>query len=140
MEADPQRRALLLGHVAQLTETLLSEQIRDPARPWLDGAFDAGGRTGVAATRLEGLLAALAVLPDRQRALRARAEAALDRGMAWLLGAQVETGPYAGAMPRAVCPPPPGVCPRRAGEVRIDTVQHALSAVLGYLAYRWPAP
>lgn len=133
----PVSHALLLEHARQICETMLSEQIiANDSR--YDGAFDGYGRTTPAATRLEGLLAALTFLPPGDP-LRARIEPAVHRGIAFLVRAQVKEGDFAGAMPRAIDRLPSDEADairfnRRATEVRIDYVQHALSAMVQYLA------
>ena len=104
-----------------------------------DGAFTEDGRTTPAATRLEGLLAALTFLPPDD-ALGLRIESAVHRGIAFLLRAQVKRGEFAGAIPRAIDQLPstdPSAVKfnRRASEVRIDYVQHALSAMTQYILH-----
>jgi hypothetical protein len=59
----PISRALLVNHAIQICETIIREQINDPARPKYDGGFAEDGRTTPTATRLEGLLAALSFIP-----------------------------------------------------------------------------
>ena len=63
--------------------------------------------------------------------------ASIDAGVQFLLNAQLRDGPYAGAVPRAIqrLPSEPATSKfnRRATEVRIDYVQHAMSAWMGYL-------
>jgi hypothetical protein len=83
---------------------------------------------------MEGLLAALEFLPADATGLRARIQAAVDLGIAFLLRAQFASGPYAGGMPEAMAgarsimfKAAPG-----ARDIRIDYVQHALSAWLRY--------
>ena len=130
------QRNALKHHAKQVVKSLLSGE--DSAEePWLHGSFGDDGRTTPAATRLEGLIAALAVLdagPVRARALRATADLAR-----FLIRAQRLTAPEPGAVPRAIRPltaSHPRATPsfnRRALEVRIDYVQHALSGWLGYL-------
>lgn len=115
----------LVRHAVQVCNSILREQFRGSAATGLDGAFDPDGRTAPAATRLEGLLAALEFVPGG--ALREKLEAASDRGIAFLLRAQVTAGPEAGAMHGA------GLTREyEFGEVRIDYVQHALCAWLRY--------
>jgi len=102
------------------------------------GAFSEDGRTTPAATRMEGLLAALRFLPPGEATLRAQALDAVRYAMRFLLATLVRSGPHAGAIPRAVAPLPEEHSDfsrkfnRRATEVRIDYVQHALSAMLAY--------
>jgi hypothetical protein len=116
----------LVRHAVQVCESILRDQFRSSAALGLDGAFDPDGRTAPAATRLEGLLAALEFLPKGE--LRDRIGAATGRGIAFLLRAQMMSGPEAGGMPGAII--------SRAldsSEVRIDYVQHALCAWLRFL-------
>jgi hypothetical protein len=118
-------REELVQHAMQLCKSILRDQFKGSAAVGLDGAFDAIGRTAPTATRLEGLLAALEFLPKSE--LRDKIEGATGRGIAFLLRAQVVSGPQAGGMPGAII--------SRAldsSEVRIDYVQHALCAWLRY--------
>jgi hypothetical protein len=113
---------------------LSSRSDREAADARLDGGFDPAGRTTPSAIRLEGFLAALEFLPDDASGRRAGIEAAVERGIAFLLRAQITSGPYAGGMPAAVF----GVgsivvrADPRTSDIRIDYVQHALSAWLRY--------
>jgi hypothetical protein len=67
---------------------------------------------------------------DEQRALRERIASAAAAGIEFLLRAQVDAGEFRGAIPQAY----PAADPRgEANEVRIDYVQHALSAFIQYL-------
>ena len=65
--------------------------------------------------------------------------AAVDQGLDFLLRAQVAEGPYAGGMPQAIARlPDDGTTATRrfnaqATEIRIDYVQHSLSAMVQYL-------
>lgn len=127
---------LLLTHARHLCRDMLQEQKRQLQVPQLAGCFTPEGRTCPTATRLEGLLAALRFLPARDEALRSQIRDSVESGMQFLLASQVTTGPYAGALPRYR----PGFEPHgvsenemlRLQEVRIDYVQHALSAMLAY--------
>jgi hypothetical protein len=86
---------------------------------------------------MEGLLAALEFLPKGE--LRERAEATVQRGIAFLIDAQITSGPYAGGMPGALLTAGSPRNARRASEIRIDYVQHALSAWLRYEALHPPS-
>jgi hypothetical protein len=120
----PVSRDELLEYSNQVCNSIVHDQLRNPIAP-MDGAFDATGRTAAVATRMEGLLAALEILPENE--FRARVEAAARRGIAFLLRAQIKSGPYAGGMPGAYLAGAPGT-----SEIRIDCVQHAVSAWLRY--------
>jgi hypothetical protein len=118
-------REELVRHAVQVCESILRDQFRGSAAVGLDGAFDASGRTAPAATRLEGLLAAFEFLPKGE--LKNQIESSTKRGIAFLLRAQVASGSELGGMPGAVM--------NRvldSSEIRIDYVQHALSAWIRY--------
>jgi hypothetical protein len=123
----PATRKELLRHAIQICGSILREQITNPALPLLDGAFDSAGRITPSATRLEGLLAALEFLPKGSDKLRALIKTAVERGIAFLLRAQITSGPYAGGMPGALI-----AGAKDASTIRIDYVQHALCAWLHY--------
>jgi hypothetical protein len=126
----------LLRHARQIGESILAQGPElDPKSP-IHGSFDPQGRTTPTATRLEGLLALLPLLPQGDPLAR-RIAAAARAGVAFLLRAQVQEGPHAGAIPRAwsrlTSEPQDSAFNRRATEVRIDYVQHAMSAWMAYL-------
>jgi len=130
----PVSRELLESHALRICEAMLAEQIDDPARPALHGGFARDGRTTPTSTRLEGLQAVLGFLPAEHE-MRPVIESAVERGIGFLLRAQVTEGEYAGAFPRSVVRV--GGDSERAREfnedateVRIDYVQHALSALV----------
>ncbi len=133
----PVSRDLLINHAIQICDTILVSQIEYIERPEYDGGFSEDGRTTPTAIRLEGLLAALTFLPPDHE-MRKRIVAAVHRGISFLLRAQVGEGKFVGAFPRAVNKmdqdnPDADTFNRRATEVRIDYVQHALSAMIQYL-------
>ena len=118
------RREELVRHAAQICNSMLREQFRGSAASGVDGAFDPTGLTAPAATRLEGLLAALEFLPTGE--LRDRIETAAGYGIGFLLRMQVGSGPHVGGMPGAFA------AGAGASKIRIDYVQHALCAWLRY--------
>jgi len=118
-------REELVRHAVQVCESILRDQFRGSAAVGLDGAFDASGRTAPAATRLEGLLASMEFLPKGE--LRDRIGAAIGPGIAFLLRAQVLSGPEVGGLLGAVL-----TRERDSSEIRMDYVQHGLCAWLRY--------
>ena len=122
----------ILRHAVQVCESIMREQLPD-------GGFAEDGRVTPTATRLEGLLAALEFVPDEQQELRARITSSVHRGMGFLVKSQVREGEFAGGFPRAMARLPVGdprhtrSFNRRATEVRIDYVQHALCAMIQYV-------
>jgi hypothetical protein len=119
---------LLLGHALSVAHFMQREQARHGGPPCAEGGFDADGRSTPTATRLEGLQALLPLLPEG--AERQRVRASVDAAMAFLVAAQLTGGPATGAFSRVSV-----ACvsqDRRAHEVRIDYVQHALAAMQAY--------
>jgi hypothetical protein len=130
---DQVSRQELIQHAVQICKSILHEQITGSAGAALDGAFDPTGRTTPAATRLEGLLAALEFLP-RTGELTSEIEAATGRGIVFLLRAQITSGQYQGGVPGAVTSGGP-----HSSDIRVDYVQHALCAWLRYERLRMSA-
>lgn len=131
-------RARLFAHAAQICRVILDQQLADRTYGDLHGGFATDGRVTPTATRLEGLLAARSFLPSNSL-LAGEIDAAVLRGIAFLLRAQITEGYLAGGFPRAIAPLPEAARKaasfnRRATEVRIDYVQHALSALIQYRA------
>jgi hypothetical protein len=118
-------RRELVSHAIKICRSILREQLRNPATAALDGSFDVTGRIAPTAARMEGLLAALEFLPEGR--LRSEIKEAAKHGVAFLVRAQVDTGRYTGGMPGALVS-----SARGANEIRIDYVQHTLSALLSY--------
>ena len=117
----------LVRHASQICDSIAREQFHGSAATGLDGAFDPLGRTAPVAARSEGLLAALEFLPKSE--LRHRIEAVVPRSIKFLLRAQVTSGPQAGGLPAAIVSRA-----RDSSSIRIDYVQHALCAWVGFFA------
>jgi hypothetical protein len=127
-------RSDIVQHAMRICNRFLKEQITKSSDDRLIGGFDPAGRTTPTAIRLEGLLAALEFLPPGETALRGRIKEAVDRGIDFLLRAQITSGPYAGGMPESALKPKSVVfrADPQAYKVRIDYVQHSLCAWLRY--------
>ncbi len=121
----------LVHHARQIVDAMLREHVRFPEGDARDGGFTADGRITPAATRLEGLQAAMKILPDGDPR-REAAQSVIDQGISFLLRAQIDSGPHRGAWTRAVKPREgaPAGFDRRATEIRIDYVQHSLSVLV----------
>jgi len=128
----------LLQHAGQICESILADRSAMPLGYRLSGCFSDDGRTCPTATRLEGLLAALTFLPAEKTELRSRISLAVRSGTRFLIASQIQSGKYAGGIPRAVHyltknhPRFSLAFNERASEIRIDYVQHALSAMIQY--------
>ena len=132
-------RNLLISHAVQICRQLVAEQRPQNGLPGLQGSFTPDGRTTPTATRLEGLLAIRGLLPsDKYADLTSQIELACDRGIRFLLQAQIKQGAGDGGVPRAIArlakddPNWSESFNERATEIRIDYVQHALSAWIHY--------
>lgn len=113
-------------HARQVVEAMLARQHTGFAQPGLHGAFSASGSTTTTATCLEGLLGVRSLFEDDLPMREALADAC-ERGISYLLRSQLREGVWNGAMPSLLDPTP--------SEVRIDYVQHALSAFLAQLSW-----
>ena len=115
---------------------MMHEQRQVTATGIYEGGFKADGRCTPTATRIEGL-AALYGLAQRQDDIKLMQDIAASIGPAatFLLTCQLVDGVHAGGVLRAVAklPDTPGnkTFNRRQSEIRIDYVQHAISAFHG---------
>ena len=126
--ASAAERTRLIEHCTQICRHILTRADANlPAASPFHGSLPPVGHITPTATRLEGLLAALRVLPAHHR-LRPAMLLAIHDGVVFLQRAQVKHGRYRGAMPRQL----PSSDDPRSTEVRIDYVQHTLSAWIGY--------
>jgi hypothetical protein len=129
-------RDLLLEHARRTCRDMLDDQSQ-VSSPSIRGCYTADGRTCPSATRLEGLLAALQFIPAEERSLRKELQDSVDAGIRFLVHSQIKEGPFAGGLPR-VAPQFSGLeggktpMDKHPTEIRIDYVQHALSALLAY--------
>ncbi len=146
-ECPVQTRENILMHARQICEVILAQQNLSHDRPHIFGSFLSDGRTCPTSIRLEGLLAARAVIlrQERESDIIPRIDRALHAGIAFLSRAQVRDGVLAGGFPRRIkragpAQQAPQQMPfnNRDGEVRIDYVQHALSAMISYEKVFYP--
>lgn len=137
-EDPPAPREMLIEHGKQIVRKMLEDFDSVSSRSVAYGGSTRDGRTTPTATRLEGLLAAYEFLPDSEAELKAEVLRICELGIAFLIKHQIrQEGPFKGAIPRAIGPVKKGKDRKsirqfnqRATEIRIDYVQHALSAML----------
>lgn len=110
----------LMRHAVQICQVI----VNDPALH--------GMQTTPISTRVEGMNAALTFLPPEHHELREKLKTEIENGVRFLIKTQETQGRLKGAIPRAYTPPNSNPVDNRAAEVRIDYVQHALSAWLEY--------
>ena len=132
-------RKLLIDHAINISRLIINDQINGARQHSLNGGFTYDGRTTPTSIRLEGLLATLNIIKDDDK-LREEIEFSVKQGIKFLLNAQVRTSRYKGAFPNSVIKIPMNTHSiakrnKRATEVRIDYVQHALSAMIQYHDY-----
>lgn len=129
--------AVMLGKIMMEGQTRVSSQ-----RPEIDGCFTRDGRTTPSATRLEGLLALEHALTgdDKRADVRKEVRASIVKGVAFLRRSQITTGPARGGIPAALVPggedggaDETESEEEKSGEIRIDFVQHAMSAMMRYV-------
>jgi hypothetical protein len=100
------------------------------------GCLIYGGLTCPTATKSEGMLAALTFLPEENEILRERIATTATASISFLIRSQIRSGEYAGGIPWALRRFPSG--DEVDTEVRIDYVQHALSAMIQYRQLFYP--
>ncbi|WP_079542385.1 hypothetical protein [Bradyrhizobium lablabi] len=120
-------RAKLILHAERVVEADLLLKVEQGSDPVLSGALTDTGSTTQTSTRLEGLLAALTFI--KSQSVIARTKQAIRPAMAFLLQSQIQEGPLEGAFPETVIVDPQK---HRHLFVRIDYIQHALSAMILY--------
>jgi hypothetical protein len=128
----------LYSHAVKIVESLLKHDPDERPSSEYHGALTPDYRTTPTATRLEGLLAALSFLPDTYNRKRGSIENAVHEGIYFLLRASVNKGKFKGGMPRKFLKIDDDGkimernLKKRDSEIRIDYVQHALSAMMQY--------
>lgn len=131
-------RESLIRHARQICESILHQQVRSSSKPTMIGGFDPGGRTEPAATCLQGLLAARTFMNKEDPEFDQQLGFATRDGINFLIRACIPDGSKITAMPRSNRPLLKGgnrvsqILETRATKVRLDDVQHALSALIQY--------
>ena len=127
----------LVAHARRICEHILGQQVRRSTRPELNGGFNSNGRTEPTAKRLQGLLAARSFMEKEDPQFDEWLRAATSDGIDFLVRACLRDGSRLGAMTRSIRPQVDDAVSRqygrRAREIRIDYVQHAMSAMLQYV-------
>ncbi|OUS08854.1 hypothetical protein A9Q96_00470 [Rhodobacterales bacterium 52_120_T64] len=123
--------AALHFHAAQVVDKILRDaDLADDSA----GSLTDNGQTCSSATRLEGLCAIFPHMKKNGYPNLDQIQDCIERGIGYLMSAQVESGPLAGGMPWVSPHHTTYATNQTAPEIRIDSVQHAISAVLGSLS------
>ncbi len=129
--------ALLENHAKQVLESIMNTQNFSKKNMYTYGAFNNSDMTSPTATRMEGIIAGYKIFKDKDKLLKNRIIKSIAAGMYFLLNAQNKEGLLKGGTPRALTPlantPKNKRYNERVGEIRIDYVQHAMSAMIDYL-------
>lgn len=124
-------RPALITHMLQIVNSMINEQQPQLSSTTIKGCFTSDGRTCPTATRIEGLLAALPLLPKEDAVIRLRMETAINAGVGFLMASQNTNGRLAGGFPLSVLPEKrANRRPDQSDSVRIDYVQHAMSGLI----------
>ncbi|MCC6231746.1 MAG: hypothetical protein IT580_03835 [Verrucomicrobiales bacterium] len=132
---DPERDAAV-AHCLGIARGMMREQQKTSTTRGLAGAFGRSGAVAPTATRLEGLIALHRLLPA-EHPERAALRTSIENGLGFLMRGQVAEGSTRGGFtrvfPREAVKADAGVRRSTAHhEIRIDYVQHALSAMVTY--------
>lgn len=98
------------------------------------GCLSNDGSTCYTASTVEGLTSALQFIPDTEVHLKKKINVLVRQGIIFLLRAQIKEQKFIGAMPYKIMPWTNnyGEEIEKLGEIRIDYVQHSLSALRNY--------
>ncbi len=126
-------RQVIIQHTVRVCERILQEQILYADNHKYIGGYCIDGRTTPTATRVEGMIAALGIIGNKDAALGNTIKSSVQAAMHFLLQAQITKGKYSGGIPRAVSRfGSDKAFNSRFREIRMDYVQHALSAMIQY--------
>lgn len=117
-------KIILQKHAAQMANSILPKQITDPKDP-LAGSFKGNARLCSIGTMMEGLVAIYAVVDDED--LKYRVMNGLRLGTRFLGRYQVKDGSKKGGLPNNAYWRS-AKANKKSREIRIDNVQHVLSA------------
>lgn len=122
-------RLELFKHSGSISISIIMAQLDKDVFGNIKGAFSLDGRTCPVATRLEGILAAASYLPEGQGQLKKRIMESATLGMGYILSCQHNDGGISKGNYKIEIAGQTRFNPAMA-EVRIDYVQHALSAMI----------
>ena len=126
-------RHKIIAYAQQVSMAILEEQILYSDQQQLIGCFNKEGRTTPTATRVEALFATLDILGHEDIMLKNLILSSIHSAVGFLLDAQVTEGKYAGGIPRTTgLSAVDRIFDQRAQEIRIDYVQHMLSALIRF--------
>ncbi|MBC8315449.1 MAG: hypothetical protein ISR57_09805 [Bacteroidales bacterium] len=138
MKENSEEKEKIINHAMIVCRSMIHAKADFSKISDFHGCLTPDGRTTPTSTRLEGLLSALTYIPLNDTAAIEFILATINDGTEFLLHAQLKDGPHAGAITRGFIPASElasGVFiygDKRVPEIRIDYIQHALSAWIQY--------
>jgi hypothetical protein len=149
-DVDNEIKQRILSHAEKVVRSIISLQIKQSRYESLIGGFSLKGEITSTTVKVEGLSAIYPFLSDRE--LKRQTKSCMELAIDFILRSQIREAPFDGAWARAMTRYDSGQNAmdrsgdraesfierkrrehnKAAGEVRIDYVQHALSALIGY--------
>lgn len=136
-DINPEVKTKILKHAESVVRSILVGQINTHDIEAVKGGFTDWGRPTPTSTRIEGLTAIYPHLTTKM--LKELTWNSIEKAIVFTRNAQIVSGKYAGAWPRSILKLNSKKKTkkiknfnRRAREIRIDYVQHALSALISY--------
>lgn len=128
---------VLIDHAVQICESIVSTAHTFPETSPYYGCMTYDGRTTPTATRLEGLINAYTYIPEENISLRAAMLDLINNGIQFLMNAQIKGDIYSGGIPMTYVashdiPGSIDLTNQSNAEIRIDYIQHAISAMIVY--------
>lgn len=121
-------RKKLINHAKQICQSMIDWSPNYNKNTYLYGCLYGDGRICPTATRLEGLIAIFPYLPREDKELRKKIAGMIVKGTTFLVNSQYKKGIIKGGFPRIA-----GGLKGESNPIRIDYVQHSLTALIGYL-------
>jgi len=146
MKENPEEKENIINHAMMVCRSMIHAKADFSESSDYFGCLSPDGRITPTSTRLEGLLSAITYIPLNDTAAIEFILTTINDGTEFLLNAQLKDGPHAGAITRGFIPASEiasGVfdySDKRVPEIRIDYVQHALSAWIQYYNLFWGLP
>ncbi|MGH7885635.1 MAG: hypothetical protein ACRENO_08080 [Thermodesulfobacteriota bacterium] len=127
-------KELFIDHAVQICENVIkSKSFLNKSDNTLHIRNISSGRIAPIATTLEGVLAAYEFLPDKHVNLKTKIMEFSEKGIKFLLSSQILSGEFKGGFPSKVIYIKSGDIYKINKDIRIDYVQHAMSAMIQYL-------
>jgi hypothetical protein len=124
----------IINHAEKICSAFVNNYNQRKSESEIPGCFSHDGRTCYSASTIEGLSAALDYIPDNESELKNNITIMIKEGISFLINAQIKNGEFAGAITKTYKPWENIYTDEmeKAGEIRIDYVQHTLCALVNF--------